>query len=328
MTATAARRRPSRPPRGVHPVTILRWLRVAMLLSVGAAMAACLLIGPQSRHDIGVINGTTNAAPGKIVAYANTYLNSTQKDLAHEVALATEGKPVPVGTTGDAFTTDFFAANMEVGSTNGTESDVQTIFPDVPSKIIIDLNVVSDELGIYYTLGTSAVDAGKTSAQAARLIEDGAAQMRETIQSHLSDIEMNEAQTQSARRAAWVLNPRIFWGALLGPVIAAALLVAATVRVLARRFRRHASPWLWASLAVTAAVSVTVGVFNLNDERHVPADPWAGHPATLAVAVALYLTAGVLAYLAYRPRLAEYRFLPPREPGAQGDADPIASRRR
>ena len=97
---------------------------------------------------------------------------------------------------------------------------------------------------------------------------------------------------------------------LLGPVIGVLLLAGATAQVLARHFRRHVSPWLWGSLLITAGTVITVGFFNWNDERHQAADQWAGHPVTLTGALLLFLTAAVLAHLAYRPRLAEYRFKP------------------
>ena len=78
--------------------------------------------------------------------------------------------------------------------------------------------------------------------------------------------------------------------------------------MLARYFRRHLSRWLWVSLLVTVATAVVVGVLNLSEEQRLSQDPRAGQPATLTFALLLFLLAAVLAYLAYRPQLAEYRF--------------------
>jgi hypothetical protein len=55
---------------------------------------------------------------------------------------------------------------------------------------------------------------------------------------------------------------------------------------------------------------ITVGFLNWHDEQYLVADQRAGHPVTLSAALLLLLAAAVLAYLAYRPRLAEYRFRP------------------
>ena len=88
------------------------------------------------------------------------------------------------------------------------------------------------------------------------------------------------------------------------------LVVAATEYLVARHFRRHVGLSLRGSLLIAAAAMVTAGLFNSADARSLSADPWAGHPATMTVALLLLPAAAVLAQLAYRPRLAEYRFQP------------------
>ena len=67
---------------------------------------------------------------------------------------------------------------------------------------------------------------------------------------------------------------------------------------------------LTSALLITAATMLTVGFLNGNDERELAANQWAGHPVTMTVALLLFLAAAVLAYLADRPRLAEYKFKP------------------
>src|SRR5205823_1804528 len=117
-------------------------------------------------------------------------------------------------------------------------------------------------------------------------------------------------------RHAWALDPVTFWWVLLGPVIGAVLLAAATAYVLARHFRRQAGPRLWGSLLITAATMIAAGFLNGHDEQQLAAKQqlavtrWAGHPVTVTAALLLLLYAAVLAHLAYRPRLAEYRFKP------------------
>jgi hypothetical protein len=273
--------------RATHPATVLRWLRNGVLLGVAAAALLYLWVALQARHDIAAVIQARQAA--YFVTKASGYAKVAQTELAYSLD---QGEVTVTDYIPNTILASLELTHIENSAAipNGT-SDVQNISAQLEIYL-----AVSETAAIDYRPGTSQIPAGIAAAQ------------EDEIQSGFSILNGEETEALHAQRAAWTLSPGTFWWALLGPVIGMALLVAATARVLARHFRRHVSPWLWGSLALTAATAFTVGFFNVSDEQSLSADPWAGHPATISIALLLYLTAGVLTYTAYRPRLAEYQF--------------------
>jgi hypothetical protein len=280
--------------RAAHPATVLGWLRNGVLLGATSAALLYLWVAIQARHDIDAASRTTQAIHA--IAHVSGDAKAAQGALVSALA---NGDVTSTGT-GPDYVTNIIHAGEELALTaDGNAAD---------PKGTSDVQHVSRELETYLELSESAaIDYG---SGAGHLPEAFATAEEGDVQSGLSILRGDELEALRTQRGAWPLDPGTFWWALLGPVIGVLLLAAATVRVLSRHFRRHVSRWLWCSLAVTAVTTVTTGFFNVSDERQLSADPWAGHPATLTVALLLYLTAGVLAYFAYRPRLAEYRFQP------------------
>jgi hypothetical protein len=189
---------------------------------------------------------------------------------------------------------DALAAQDNGAGTKGT-SGIQYVTNQLTSYQRLSENAVTD-----YVQSTGLGKAGQSYANGGNT----------NVVLAIDDLKGTEQSALSAQRRAWALNPWTFWWALLGPVLAMLALTVATANVLASHFRRHVSPWLWGSLLITALTVITVGALNTADAQSLSADPWAGHPATMTVALLLLLTAAVLAGLAYRPRLAEYRFEP------------------
>jgi hypothetical protein len=124
----------------------------------------------------------------------------------------------------------------------------------------------------------------------------------------LGDLRTLEEDALTRQRHSPWLDPAYVWPLLVGPAFLMLLLVAATGRVLARHFRRPLSPGLVAALLSATTAGVAGAVLVGLDAHRLAAHPRAVHPVTVTLALALPAAAAVLAYLAYRPRLAEYRF--------------------
>jgi hypothetical protein len=302
-----------------HPVTVLRWLRNAVLLSLAAAALLYLWVAIQARHEIAAVHRTQQA-----IAYITDA--STMAKRAQDALQTTFGNEDVTLTGTGAKYVDYItqvnrylalAAEDNAAGTAGT-SQIQYVSGELETYLELSEYAVLD-----YSLGRKFGLATETYANDGEANLTSALGMPQTCQM-LADLERGgsaptglaptEENALCAQRSAWPLDPGTFWWVLLGPVIAVLLLVTATGYVLARHFRRRLSRWLWGSLLVTAATSITVGVFNMIDERHLSGSQLAGNPATIAVALLLFLAAGAQAYLAYHPRLAEYRssWSPPR----------------
>lgn len=280
--------------RTAHPVSVLRWLRNTVLLCVLAAALLYLWVATQAGDDIDAASRTRQAVAD--IGQASSAARLADKALRtvfyqEDVTLVGTGSQYVDHITAVSKYLTLAAGNNAAGA--GGTSGIQ---------------FAQDQLAAYLQLSENAVRDYGASRQFGQVAETYASQSNQEMASALSSLQGTENNALKAQLGAWPLDPRAFWLALLGPVVGMLLLVGATAHVLARYFRRHVSRWLWCSLLVTAATTVTVGLFNASDEQHLSPNPWAGHPVTLTCALLLFLQAAVLAYLAYRPRLAEYRF--------------------
>jgi hypothetical protein len=221
---------------------------------------------------------------------------------------------VPLIGAGREFDNDTAGVNTDVtsateGNAAGKRGRTQILF--VQSQLITCQKMARDAVRDYPSDGKAAVAAAhdelthqrEKDPQTHRPIPDTGG-----LVASLEDLKNLEQEALDHQRHSRWLDPAFFWTLLIGPVIAMLLLAVATGYVVARHFRRHVSPRLGAALLITAAVGVTAGVLAGYDGRHLSSDPSAGHPVTMTLCLALLATAGVLAHLAYRPRLAEYRF--------------------
>lgn len=282
--------------RSAHPVHVLHWLRNGVLLGVAAAALLYLWVAIQAGSDIAAARQTQQAIAD--IGKAGNAVKDAGKALDHAFAY----EDVTLVGTGSEFVNHITQVNKYLtlaaeGNAAGAEgtSEIQYVQNQLASYLQLSETAVRD-----YALGMPLGQAGRKYAVGA----EG------DVQSAIAGLSKAEQTALDAQRRTWTLDPGTFWWVLLGPVIGMLLLVAATANIVARHFRRHVSRWLWGSLLITAATMVTAGFFNSADARSLSADPWAGHPATMAIALPLLLAAAVLAQLAYRPRLAEYRFQP------------------
>lgn len=280
--------------RAAHPVSVLRWLRNGVLLCVLAAAFLYLWVATQAGNDIGAASRTGQAVTD--IRHAEGDAHKADADLQRVFT----HEDVTLTGTGSDYVNEVSKVSKDL--TLAAEDNA------AGQKGADLIQYVQDELLNYLQLSENAVLDYSASMRFGQAAEGYASSIDTDMGTTLGNLITDENMALGAQRGVWPLDPGVFWWALLGPVMGMLLLIVATAYVLARYFRRHVSRWLWVSLLVTAATAVTVGGFNWNDERHLSADPWAGHPATLAFALLLFLLAAVLAHLAYRPRLAEYRF--------------------
>jgi hypothetical protein len=282
--------------RPAHPVHVLRWLRNGVLLAVAAAALLYLWLAIQAGSDIAAARRTQQAIAN--IGKAGIAVTDAGNALDH----AFRYEDVTLVGTGPDFVNEITGVNKYLtlaaeGNAAGAEGTGE-------------IQYVQNQLASYLQLSETAVRdyaPGTPLGLAARQYAEGA---EGDVQAAIAGLSKAEQTALDVQRRAWTLDPGTFWWVLLGPVIGMLLLVAATANIVVRHFRRHVSRWLWGSLLITAATMVTAGFFNAADARGLSADPWAGHPATMAVALPLFLAAAALARLAYRPRLAEYRFRP------------------
>jgi hypothetical protein len=299
----------------VHPVGVLRWLRNGVLLSLAAAALLYLWVAIQARHGIAAVHRTQQA-----VAYiGNASKTAARAEGALQGAFMKED--VTLTGTGTGYVNDITQVNKDLtlaaednAAGNEGTSQIQYVSGELETYLELSESAVLDyssrqsfgqDTETYAAGGESnlksALGEAQTCQQLTRLEQGGSAP---------AGLAPTEENALCVQRSAWPLDPGTFWWALLGPVIGMLLLVTATAYVLARHFRRHLSRWLWGSLLIAAATSVTVGIFNVVDEQNLSGTQLASYPATITFALLLFLAAGVQAYLAYRPRLAEYRFRP------------------
>jgi hypothetical protein len=291
-------------PRSAHPVHVLRWFRNGMLLCVAAAALLYLWVAIQAGSDVAAVQRTQYAI--KDVADASAAV--TQAGNALKRVFSSED--VPLVGTGTEFVSQVtlvdkdltLAAENNAAGTEGT-SEIQYAENEFTSYLQLSETAVHD-----YDVPGPLGPAGGTYASGG----EGA------VTDAIKTLQASEQSALDAQRTAWALDPGVFWWVLLGPVIGMLALAAATATALARHFWRLASPWLGGSLLITAVTVIIAGLINsadarhLNsvDARHLTADPWAGRPVTMAVALLLFLAAVEMARRAYHPRLAEYLFEP------------------
>ncbi|MYS19509.1 hypothetical protein GA0115240_109418 [Streptomyces sp. DvalAA-14] len=309
--ARPPRRSPASPYtrlRATHPVRVLRWLRTGVLIGVVATALLYLLVATEARREISAARRTSVAVGdiGNAVDMALIAGPALDSAFAHE--------DVPLTGAGTTFT----GAMAQVGT--DITSAAQGNAAGVPGATQIQF--VQDQLATCNQLAAAAVldfstsraeadtDALKALNDPDETDPDTHAAIANTggLLAALRDLEGLEQGGLNRQRASHWLDPGSFWWLLTGPVIVTALLALASAWVVASHFRRIVSPLLAAALLVAATVAVTAGALSTHDESRLSANPLASHPVTLAAAPSLLCAAGVLAYLAYRPRLNEYRF--------------------
>lgn len=304
----------------LHPVRWLRWLRAGTLTLILATGLLCLLVVYQAHREITTAIGHGARAISEVnAAYAQ--LDKTGKAMAG-------GRAGHIPLTGRRFRPGAYdvaireaskdlvlAAGNNVAGAAGSsriaiaEGQIST-YNDRVQQASIDLARNSrSSLGLY-TFATLGGDYGFLHGEVLTSIGS------------LCESERKAVATDLLSR--W-LSSSDFWWLLLAPFLAVLLLAAGTSYVLWRGFRRLLSTRLVLALVLTLAIVGLVASLNMHDAdraqafiRSLAASPTRMPPAaevsfgyspwTLAAVVLLTGGALVLAFVAYRPRLYEYRY--------------------
>jgi hypothetical protein len=278
----------------MHPVEVLSWLRVATFLCVAATAVMYLWVVIQADSDIAAASRTQHAI--KYLRDANVAVTKAGKALTYTFAR----EDVTLVGAGSGFANYITRVNRDL--TLAAENNA------AGTQGTRDFQYAVNQLTAYQQLSEAAVsdyEQGGALGKAGRGYAIGAEQ---ALQSVITGLIADEQAAQKAQRGAWVLDPAVFWWALLGSVIGFLAIFAATAYVLARHFRRHMSLYLWGSLLAVVGTTVAAGLLNADDAQGLPAAPQAGDSLTMTIVLLLLLAAAILAQLAYHPRLDEYRF--------------------
>jgi hypothetical protein len=276
--------------RDSHPVVVLRWLRAGLLGVLAVTTLLCLVVEDRAGDQIAASHRTKGAM--------------RDIDQAHEQAVKAEAAlmavsriedPVSIALTGTG--ADFANAAARISShlTSATEGN------GAGRRGLSHIQFVQGQLATSVQLANAAVLDGApavvTVCKALRAPREhegrGAVRFTGGLEQSLQDLHEVESDAEKAQLESGWRDRRLLWPLFMAPLTVMLLLVCATGRIVVRRFRRYPSPALALALLATASVDVLMCVYR---------------PLEVAIALPVLAAAGALTYLAYRPRLAEYRF--------------------
>lgn len=283
-----------------HPIVVLRWLRAGVLGMVALTALLYLVVADRAGEQVATAQRTAKAVDQIDAAYV-------EADNASD-ALEKAARTRAVGLIGAG--AEFANATARVGTlltsaTEGNGAGEQGLhhIQFVQGQLITVRQAGEDVDGVRGMTGVREALDDKPE-------HDGRAEVRFTggLIESLEDLkEIETTALDRQLRSRW-LNPKLLWPLFIGPVAVMLLLVCATGHVVARHFRQYPHPALGLALLATASVAVTTCLLCRVGRSELGDPLLAGEGWVMAIALPLLLAAGALAYLAYRPRIAEYRF--------------------
>jgi hypothetical protein len=304
--------------RATHSTTVLRWLRAGVLAMVVVTALLYLVVSREAGQQIAAARRTDQA----IGDIDQAHQAANRADLAlsgvfqtGQVALIGAGTDF-ANETARIYTYVTSAADGNAAGRQGL-TEIQFVQGQLTTCVQLADSAVRDYSRLAQDTGTSRGQR-KQIVQAAHDAlahpeeRDGDRAIPGTggLTATLNDLKLLEQDAQAEQRHSPWLDSVYVWPLLVGPSAVMALLVLATGYVMARHFRRYVGVQLPTALLATTTAGVVTAVLSAIDGHHLAAHPRAGHPVTLTLALASLAAAAVLTYLAYRPRLAEYRFSP------------------
>jgi hypothetical protein len=302
-------------PRAYHPVVALRWLRAGVLGVVAATTLLYLMVADRAGEQLATAQRTQTAIDHIAEAQAETRKAKAALDAVSKI-----GKEA-MGLTGTG--ADFANATARISShlTSATESNgageqglshIQFVQGQLETTVQMANTAVMDGapavLKVGEALDASEKDAPGTGAQGEGVsaapvkdtketedpeADEEAASFTGDLDQSLAGLKKLELDAKERQETSRWRDPRILWPLFMAPLAVMLVLVWATGLIVARSFRRYPSPTLLQALLATASICVCMCRFT---------------PLHAAIALPVLAAAGGLAYLAYRPRLAEYRF--------------------
>ncbi|MFE9019884.1 hypothetical protein ACFYNL_15105 [Streptomyces sp. NPDC007808] len=278
--------------RATHPIVVLRRLRAGMLAMVALTALLYVVVADRSGDQADAAARTDIAIDQ--LRDAQEYADEANRALT--AAIRTEAENL-IGPGADFANLTAQVSTLLTSAAEGNADRSQGRH----------FQFVQGQLSTCVQLANRMVSEGPSCMRAKRAVvaeeteEDGEAEAPFTgglIQS-LSDLETLQRTAVTEQREARWLNPFLLWPLLTFPVAVMLALVCAACHVIARHFRQYPSPALGVALLLTASVTVTTCLLC----GHGGADG-----GVMAIMLPLLVAAGALAYLAFRPRIAEYRF--------------------
>ncbi|MFF4401803.1 hypothetical protein [Streptomyces sp. NPDC001480] len=274
-------------PRTPHPIVVLRWLRTGVLGMVAVTALLYLVVANRAGEQMATADRTNTA----IRHIRDAYEQAGEAD----TALKAVSRTGAIDLTGSS--DDFANATARVSShlTSATEGNA------AGAQGLSHIQFVQGQLATCVRMANTAFLDGKPSLERARDALDDAPEydgkepvpftggLKQSLRD-LKDLEVEARDHQ--RRSGW-RDPGLLLPLFIGPLAVMLLLVGASGYIVAHHFRQYPSPALAVAPLATASISVTMCTPS---------------PPAVAIALPVLAAAGVLAYLAYRPRLAEYRF--------------------
>ncbi|MFE7302706.1 hypothetical protein [Streptomyces sp. NPDC057579] len=305
--------------RTTHPTTVLRWLRAGVLAAVTVTALLQLVVTTQANRQIAAARHTKKAID------AITAAHSEAREADAALSSVFEADQVPLIGTGSAFSNHI--ARVYTNVTSATEGNAAgnpglTQIQFVQGQLTTCLRLADAAVRDYDYARTGRdvvrVGTGRDFVRAAHNALTGDRQQdRDTqrpipgtggLTASLDDLKATEHKALDEQLHPRWLRPAYVWPLLVGPAVIMLLLVLATGYVLAQHFRRYIGLRLPLALLLTTAVGIGTAVLTEHDLQHPAEGPLSSDPVTLTLALSLLATAAALTYLAYRPRLAEYRF--------------------
>ncbi|QBJ93239.1 hypothetical protein D0Z67_25100 [Streptomyces seoulensis] len=274
-------------PRMPHTVVLLRWLRAGTLGMVAVTALLYLVVANGAEEQIAAADRTTTA----IRHIGAAYDQAGAADSALE-AVSRTGAIDLIGTSGD-----FANATARVSShlTSATEGNA------AGEQGLSHIQFVQGQLTTCVQSANTAVLDGSPGLDRARAALDDAPEydgrrpvpFTGGLKQSLRDLKALEAEARDHQRGSGWRDPGLLRPLFLAPLAVMLLLTGVTGRLVVHRFRRYPGPALVLAPLVTASISIPMCTIN---------------PPDVSIALPVLAAAGALGYLAYRPRLAEYRF--------------------
>ncbi|MEU6844257.1 hypothetical protein ABZ930_20550 [Streptomyces sp. NPDC046716] len=294
--------------RTAHPVRLLRLLRAGMLVMVCATAVVYLVTATQGGQEVATVR--QSRAAGVQLEDAREAVHSA--DVHLENATGTDQFEL-TGPGADFENTTARIGTLLTAAAQGNAAGAtgRAQFQFVQWQLLVCRQLVNTAVTDFPHNGKPGVDSARATLTAARLKDPDTGREVPGTGGLLASIEdlqnLQNAGLARQHDAGW-LDPVQLWSLSLAPSAVMLFLFGATARILVSHFRRPVGGYLVATLGVTVAVTaVSVGL-TMADEARLTAHPVAGHPAVMAFVLLALVVAGVLNHLAYRPRLAEYRY--------------------
>lgn len=276
--------------RASHPVVVLRRLRAGVLAVLAVTTLLCLVAADRAEEQIDASRRTQEAVDDIRQAHEQAIRARAALEAVSRIE-----DPVSISLTGAG--ADFANAAARISShlTSATEGN------GAGKRGLSHIQFVQGQLATSVQMANAAVLEGAPAVGKvgeslhAEREHQGRQSVRFTggLEQSLLDLQQVESDARQVQLDSDWRDRRLLWPLFTAPLAVMLLLVCATVRILARRFRRYPSPALVLALMATASVDVLMCVLR---------------PLDVAIALPVLAAAGALTYLAYRPRLAEYRF--------------------